>query len=55
MSPRKYDHLLVDLMHAERIRCVRCDQVFGQQDKVTSCPNALEGGHALVPVEPHAS
>jgi hypothetical protein len=48
-APRDYDHRLVELMHAERIACVRCNQVFEQDDRVSACPNSADGSHALVP------
>ena len=48
-TPRDYDHRLVDLQHAEKIECVRCNQVFEQTDRVSKCPNAADGSHALIP------
>jgi len=49
ISSREYDHALVELCYAEAYKCVRCEQVFGPTDKVTFCPNAVDGSHALVP------
>lgn len=51
MTDLKYDHLLVNLRHAERIACVRCEQTFKQSDRYTRCPNSADGGHALIPME----
>lgn len=49
LSPRDFAHTLVNLRFAERIACVRCGQEFDQHARVTDCPNATDGGHALVP------
>lgn len=45
----RYSIALLQLRYAEKIRCVRCDMVFSQNDKVTKCPNATEGNHSLIP------
>lgn len=45
----EYHHLLVNLIHADRLKCMLCDTEFNASDKVTRCPNSTTHSHSLIP------
>ena len=48
-SNPSWHHDLLDLVYADKIECVHCEQVFDREDKLTPCPNSSTGTHGLVP------
>lgn len=49
LNDLSWHHDLLDLVYADKIECVYCEQVFARDDKFTPCPNSSTGTHGLVP------
>lgn len=55
VQSREYAHLLVNLIHAHRIKCVLCEGEFLAFDPVTRCPNSATHSHSLIPIGSQAT